>query len=53
MAQDRLEECLQAVAARKDTGAVKRGGRLVNSVDLTLMTLKNPQVKRSLSDSDP
>jgi hypothetical protein len=33
MAQDRLEECLQALAARKDTGAAKRGKWLVNSVD--------------------
>ena len=33
MAQDRLEECLQALVARKDTGAVERGKWLVNSVD--------------------
>ena len=33
MVQNRLEECLQALVARKDTGAVKRGKWLVNSVD--------------------
>jgi hypothetical protein len=33
MAPHWLEECLQALAARKDTGAVKRGKWLVNSVD--------------------
>jgi hypothetical protein len=33
MAKNWMEERLQALAARKDTGAVKRGKWLVNSVD--------------------
>jgi hypothetical protein len=35
MAQDRLEECLQAVARREKPGTVERGRESVNSVDLT------------------
>ena len=33
MAKNRVEKHLQTLAARKDTGAVKRGKWLVNSVD--------------------
>jgi hypothetical protein len=39
MAEDRLEECLQAVAGRKDSGTVERGRGTVNSVDLTPLLL--------------
>jgi hypothetical protein len=48
MAQDRLEECLQAVVTGTHPRTIERGGRLLKSIFFKELTIKDVSLRKNI-----